>query len=150
MELWSEVSKVMSRASDIKATRMMNADEVREAAVTHEIGVHSYSHESMEFEDDEFFADDFRKCVGYFREELELPLEIYAFPNGSYRADQLTYLDEQGIRRILLVGENYARREQKVLPRFTVYGATPAEAKIRALGYNARQSSLPQSATANN
>ena len=84
-ELWSEVSKVMHRAADIKATRMMNADEVREAAATHEIGVHSYSHESMEFEDDEFFEDDFRKCVAYFRDELALPLEIYAFPNGSYR-----------------------------------------------------------------
>ena len=147
LELWSEVSNVMSRASEIKATRMMNAADVREAAATHEIGVHSYSHESMEFEDDEFFQDDFRKCVAYFRDDLDLPLKIYAFPNGSYRPDQVTYLDKQGIQRILLVGENYARREQKVLPRFTVYGATPAEAKIRALGYNARQSSLQPSAS---
>lgn len=149
MELWSEVSQVLARVSDVKSTRMMNGREVAEAAVMHEIGVHSFSHESMEFEDDEFFQNDFQKCVSYFRDQLRLPLEIYAFPNGSYRGDQVAYLDRQGIKRILLVGESYARREQKVLPRFTVYGASPAEVSIRALGYNARKG-WPQAASTNN
>jgi len=134
LELWSEVSVVMARASHLK-TRMMNASEIRDAATVHEIGVHSYSHESMEFEDEEFFEEDFQKCVGYFQEELRLPLQIYAFPNGSYRPEQITYLENQGIQRILLVGENYAGRGLRVLPRFTLYGATPAEARMRALGY---------------
>jgi peptidoglycan/xylan/chitin deacetylase (PgdA/CDA1 family) len=142
-ELWAEVAKVLARVSDVSTTRMMSAHDVAEAAVSHEIGVHSYSHESMEFEDDEFFQSDFQKCVSYFRDQLRLPLQIYAFPNGSYRPDQITYLDRQGIKRILLVGEGYARRDQKVLPRFTVYGASPAEVSIRALGYNARKGLLP-------
>jgi peptidoglycan/xylan/chitin deacetylase (PgdA/CDA1 family) len=141
MEVWSEVSGVMARASDLKPTRMMSASDIRDAATTHEIGVHSYSHESMEFEDEEFFEDDFRKCAGYFHEELRLPLQIYAFPNGSYRPEQITYLEKQGIRRILLVGEDYAERGLRVLPRFTVYGATPAEARMRALGYPRRPQS---------
>lgn len=148
MELWSEVSAVMAQASDIRATRMMSASDVRGAATAHEIGVHSYTHESMEFEDEEFFEADFQKCVEYFREELALPLQIYAFPNGSYRSEQLAYLEKQGIQRILLVSENYARRGQQVLPRFTVYGATPAEARIRALGYNAGKNLEPQRPTA--
>ncbi len=146
-ELWSEVSAVMARGSDLKATRMMSTADVRDAAAVHEIGVHSYSHESMEFEDEEFFEDDFQKCVGYFHEELRLPLQIYAFPNGSYRPEQITYLEKQGIQRILLVGEDYAGRDQRVLPRFTIYGATSAEARIRALGYNASKSSKQQPAT---
>ena len=149
LELWADVSTVMARASDIKATRMMDAADVREAAATHEIGVHSYSHESMEFEDEKFFEDDFQKCVAYFRDELRLPLQIYAFPNGSYRPEQIAYLDKQGIQRILLVGENYARREQRVLPRFTIYGATPAETRLRALGYNARKGPMQLSAKMN-
>lgn len=150
MELWSEVSAVMSRASDLKATRMMSAADIRQAAAEHEIGVHSYTHESMEFENEEFFETDFQTCVGYFREELRLPLQIYAFPNGSYRQEQIAYLEKQGIQRILLVGEDYARRGLRVLPRFTVYGATPAEARIRALGYNARKGPEQQRPTANN
>jgi len=135
MEVWSEVAGVMARASDLKATRMMNASDVRDAAAAHEIGVHSFSHESMEFEDEGFFEDDFRKCAGYFHDELRLPLQIYAFPNGSYRPEQITYLEKQGIQRILLVGEAYAQRGLRVLPRFTVYGTTPAETRMRALGY---------------
>lgn len=139
-ELWADISAVMAKASHLKITRMMSASDVRGAAVVHEIGVHSYSHESMEFEEEEFFEDDFQKCVKYFREELRLPLSIYAFPNGSYRPEQTAYLEKQGVRSILLVGEEYARRGQRVLPRFTIYGATPAEVKIRSLGYNARNS----------
>lgn len=140
LELWSELSNVMARASDVAATRMMRASDIRNAAELHEIGVHSYSHESMEFEEEEFFEDDFQKCAKYFREELRSHLNIYAFPNGSYRPEQITYLEKQGMEFILLVGEDYARAGQRVLPRLTLYGATPAEVKIRSLGYNVRKS----------
>jgi hypothetical protein len=70
-------------------------------------------------------------------------LQIYAFPNGSYRPEQITYLENQGIQRILLVGEDYAGRGLRVLPRFTVYGATPAEARMRALGYLSKPQTMP-------
>lgn len=143
-ELWSEVAAVIARASDLKRTLMMSVSDIRAAAGRHEIGAHSYSHESMEFEDEEFFEADFQKCLGFFNDELRLPLQTYAFPNDSYRPEQIAYLEEQGIQHILLVGENYARRGSRVLPRFTIYGTTPAEARIRALGYNARKSSKQQ------
>jgi peptidoglycan/xylan/chitin deacetylase (PgdA/CDA1 family) len=138
-ELWPAVAALMSKAPNVKATRMMSAADVRAAAGTHEIGAHSYSHESMQFEDERFFEDDFQKCVNYFRAELRLPLSVYAFPNGSYRPEQITYLERQDVQYILLVGEQYARRQQKVLPRFTIYGDTPTEVKIRALGYGTPQ-----------
>lgn len=138
-ELWAEINRVIAKASNLKSTRMMNEAEVREAAKTHEMGVHSYSHESMEFESQEFFENDFQKCVKYFSDHLRLPLYIYAFPNGSYRPEQTAFLERQGIQNILLVGEKHARSGQGVLPRLTVYGVTPAEVTIRAVGYNARK-----------
>ena len=149
-ELLSEVSNVMSRAANINGTRMMNVADVRHAAEKHEIGVHSYSHESMEFESEKFFVDDFQACVEYFQTDLQLPLTIYAFPNGSYRSEQVTYLEKEGMQRILLVGETYARRDQKVLPRFTIYGSSAAEVTIRALGYNARPAAAQTAAAAPN
>ena len=134
-ELWRGVEDLINN-SDATATRMMNREEIREIAGVHEIGVHSFSHESMEFEPDEFFETDFEKCRDYFENKLGLPLETYAFPNGSYRAGQIEALRAKGIRHILLVGEDYARRETDVFPRFTIYGASKIETRFQALGFN--------------
>ncbi len=134
-ELWQQIEDLMNN-SDFPKTRMMNREEIREIAETHEIGVHSFSHESMEFESDAFFADDFEKCADYFENKLKLPLEIYAFPNGSYRKEQIGVLRERGIKHILLVGENYANISESVFPRFTIYGSSKLETRFQALGIN--------------
>ena len=134
-ELWREIESLIDN-SDFRPTRMMNREEIREIAESHEIGVHSFSHESMEFETDAFFADDLEKCFDYFENKLGLPLEIYAFPNGSYRAGQIAVLQARGIKHILLVGEDYARRDENVFSRFTIYGSSKLETRFQALGFN--------------
>ena len=134
-ELWRSVEASID-ASDFNRTRMMSREEIKEIAREHEIGVHSFSHESMEFEPDEFFEDDFEKCARYFENELGLPLETYAFPNGSYREAQIESLRAKGIRHILLVGEDYARKGSDVFPRFTIYGSSKLETRFQALGFN--------------
>ena len=134
-ELWRGVEDLINN-SGAPETKMMNRDEIREIAATHEIGVHSFSHESMEFEPEEFFESDFEKCRDYFENTLGLPLEIYAFPNGSHRAGQIEALRAYGIKHILLVGEDYARRGADVFPRFTIYGASRIETRFQALGIN--------------
>ena len=134
-QLWRGIEELIKNG-DFQTTRMMNRDEIREIAESHEIGVHSFSHESMEFETDAFFEDDFEKCAVYFENKLELPLEIYAFPNGSYREEQIRALLDRGIRHILLVGEDYARKNESVFPRFTIYGSSKTETRFQALGFN--------------
>jgi peptidoglycan/xylan/chitin deacetylase (PgdA/CDA1 family) len=141
VELWGHIAATMEKADGLSLTRMMSAGDIREASTRHEIGVHSFSHESMGFEDDAFFREDLRRCFDYFRDTLRLPLEIYAFPNGSYRDEQIPLLEGEGIKHILLVDEKFADRRRHVYPRLTMYGETPLEAKFLALGYKARQSS---------
>jgi peptidoglycan/xylan/chitin deacetylase (PgdA/CDA1 family) len=139
-ELWGHVASVMERAGELKFTRMMSAGEIREASGRHEIGVHSFSHESMGFEDNDFFLDDLRRCFTYFQETLRLPLDIYAFPNGSYRDEHIPLLEAEGLKHFLLVDERFADRDRNVYPRFTMYGETALEARFLALGYKARKS----------
>ena len=55
--LWARVEELMDRGGFVSTTRMMSVDDVRLAAKEHEIGAHSYSHESMAFESDEYFLD---------------------------------------------------------------------------------------------
>jgi peptidoglycan/xylan/chitin deacetylase (PgdA/CDA1 family) len=133
--LWRPIEDLI-KTSDFRQTRMMNREEIREIADVHEIGVHSFSHESMEFETDAFFEDDFEKCADYFKNKLGLPLETYAFPNGSYRDAQIAVLRARGIKHILLVGEDYAAKGETVFPRFTIYGSSKLETRFQALGFN--------------
>lgn len=142
-----EMAPVLERNPPDGGTRMMNRTEVRQAARDHEIGAHSFSHDSMGFESDEFFERDTDECVAYFAQTLELPLWTYAFPNGSYKGSQLDPLRRRGIRHILLTGEKIAAQHPAdgVYPRLTITAETPAEARFQALGYRRpRIGALPQ------
>jgi peptidoglycan/xylan/chitin deacetylase (PgdA/CDA1 family) len=96
LELWASLMPVMSKVDISNATRMLDFDQVKEVAGTHEIGAHSYSHQSMEFESDQFFEQDFLDCKKFMDEELGLSCYIYAFPNGSHRESQINSLREWG------------------------------------------------------
>jgi len=135
--LLESVAGVIAKAPG-RTTRMMDVADVRAIAAHHEVGSHSYSHESMAFEPDAFFREDFERSARLFRERLDLPLRVYAFPNGSYRPEQVDWLRERGVERVLLVEETPSAPGNRVHPRITVYGATPLEARFRALGHHAR------------
>lgn len=137
--LWPQIEGLMAKAGPHRVTRMMSADDVRAAAQNHEIGAHSFGHESMAFENDEFFRADARLCFDYFSATLRLPLSIYAFPNGSHRAGQSEWLRQEGIEHVLLVGERFSTVETHVHPRFTIYGLSAAETRFQALGYHGRK-----------
>lgn len=137
--LWASLDAIMQKAGNPDATRMMNREETLQAAAIHEIGAHSYSHESMGFESNEFFEEDLQQCIRYFDEQLHVPLSIYAFPNGSHREEQITLLGNKGIRHILLVGENFSSGRGSVHSRFTIYGETCRETRFQALGCKARE-----------
>ena len=60
--VWEELQGPMSKVEIERPTRMMSSEDVAAAAAAgHEIGSHSYSHESMEFVDDDDFVEDFER-----------------------------------------------------------------------------------------
>jgi peptidoglycan/xylan/chitin deacetylase (PgdA/CDA1 family) len=132
--IWESIGPFLEDSPE-GSTRMMTADEIKQISGPTEIGVHSYSHESMGFESNDFFQDDFVKCRNYFAETLNLPLATYAFPNGSYRPEQIEFLRDNGIGNILLVDEKFADRETDVFTRLTIYGNSEREIQMKALGY---------------
>ena len=133
--LWPHIEATMDKADDRNGTVMMNAEDVKAASSEHEVGVHSYSHESMAYESEEFFQDDLAKCRVFFAETLRLPLTVYAFPNGSYRSSQVQTLLDGGMKQVLLVDERRARRPARVFPRLTISGSSVDEIVFQSLGY---------------
>jgi peptidoglycan/xylan/chitin deacetylase (PgdA/CDA1 family) len=133
-KLWEAVDGSLS-SFEHPATRMMSVEELRSISDETELGVHSFDHESMGYEDQTFFADDLEKCKEFFADQMKRPVNIYAFPNGSYRPEQIDYLRQNGIEKVLLVDEAFAERESSVLTRFTVFGENGAEITLRSLGF---------------
>jgi peptidoglycan/xylan/chitin deacetylase (PgdA/CDA1 family) len=138
--LWPNIQRAMDRAGDFARVRMMSrADVVEFAGLPGSlVGAHSFSHDSMAFESDEFFNDDLGRCFAYFREQLGTDLTTYAFPNGSFRPRHVEMLQARGIRHILLVEEKLTAGQSDVVPRLTIGGRTTHEAYLRSIGFGAR------------
>jgi peptidoglycan/xylan/chitin deacetylase (PgdA/CDA1 family) len=116
-----------------RPTRMMSAADVAAAhAAGHEVGAHSYSHESMEHVGDEAFLADFRRCRDVLARAGCERCDVYAFPNGSHRPGQPELLRQHGVRHVLLVGERPSAPEAGVHTRLTLRGASLAELRARA------------------
>lgn len=141
---------VIGRA-DLPATKMLGTKEVVEIARAHDVGCHSLRHASFHAESDASFQEDFRGCQEFFR-SLSLPLEVYAFPNGSFRASQVSWLLEQGVKNVLLVEEALNERVpgRKIFSRVTGYGENLSLLKINLLrrGLGKPFSALPTSSGA--
>lgn len=116
-----------------RPTPMMSADDVIAAKDFVEFGAHSWAHASMAYESDAYFRQDLARCRDYFARHLGLPMAIYAFPNGSCRPEQLDAAFAEGLRHVLLVGEDFSR-DPRVHGRFTFVGNSRAEVRFRALG----------------
>lgn len=136
--LWRRIEEVMDRNGFVPTTRMMGIAEVVEAAKEHEIGAHSYSHESMAYESTEFFEKDLVECERLFRDRLKLPLDIYAFPNGAYRPELIDVARAHGIEHILLVSEKLATGTGGVFTRLTFSPQSGVEARFQALGWKSQ------------
>ena len=132
--VWAELQGPMSEVEIERPTRMMSREDVSAAAQAgHEIGSHSYSHESMEFLDDDEFVDDFKRCQGVLA-RVPCDATTYAFPNGSYRTGQIELLRDLGVQHVLLVGERPSRPDTNVHTRLTVRGHSLSELRVRAAG----------------
>lgn len=131
---WAAVRDALGDVEVERPTRMMSAAEVAAAAAAgHEIGSHSYSHESMEHLDDDAFIADFARSREALAGAGVAECSVYAFPNGSSRPGQAELLRERGVRHVLLVDEQPSRPGAFVHPRLTLRGDCVAELRARAV-----------------
>lgn len=129
-----DVVRLLDDTNADKFTPMMSLRETTLVGDFHELGCHSYSHESMEHVSEADFRRDIDRCAGFFA-SVGHPMNIYAFPNGSYRDEQIEILLAQGIEHVLLVDERPSTVTRGVHPRITMYGDSAAELRLRAMGW---------------
>ena len=134
----SELAKILlpqvAKEADFKPTRMMSLDQIREMALTHEVGAHSFEHASLGEETDQYARNDVDRCKQWFAEKLSRPMAIYAVPNGSYRRSQIEILRHAGMQHILLVDEDFSSPDCDVHKRFTFGAHSPHQARFKATG----------------
>lgn len=132
----ADVEALLGETSDAALTPMMSVDDVVAVGDLHEIGCHSYSHESMAPMDDEEFDGELDRCSAFFA-KLDWPMNVFAFPNGSYRPDQVEALLARGVEHVLVVDERPSTNVSGCHPRITMHGDSIAELRLRAMGWRA-------------
>lgn len=131
-------TRFFSQLGPYETTRMIRLHEMNDLLNYHEIGVHSYWHNNMGNESMEYFIDDFKLCQAFFQNNSFPPLDIYAFPNGSYRQEQIDYLKNNHIKHVLLVDDQYANAHSPH-SRFNIAAFDKYEVIFQALGINTRR-----------
>ena len=129
----AEIDRLLGETDPAAWTQMMSLSDVQAMAAVHELGSHSYSHESMGVVSDSEFADDLDRCTEFFA-GIRRPMSIFAFPNGSFRPGQIELVQRKGVKHVLLVGERPTRVGTGVYTRITMYGDSAAELRLRAMG----------------
>ncbi|MBF0328707.1 MAG: polysaccharide deacetylase family protein [Nitrospirae bacterium] len=133
-ELEEELMPQFLNMDNFVPTAMMSLEEVRQLIGVHELGAHSYSHASMRFESDEYFQRDMVNCRDYFLNFIKNPVDIYAFPNGSFREPQINMAKDFGYKHILLVNNSFSNYQTDVHNRFGFYANSKREGFFRAVG----------------
>lgn len=116
------------------ATPMMDLGDLKDIVDICEIGCHSFSHSNMGNESNEYFQSDLRKCKSWFRSAISIQPRIYAFPNGSYRQQQLDIAHHEGFETVLLVGDNFSKAQNSIHFRYGMSPRTISEAKFQITG----------------
>lgn len=135
-----------SRIDDYPKTRMIRLHEMNDIITEHEVGAHSYSHNSMGNESMPYFEDDFDRCRNFFAKHQFPTLDIYAFPNGCGNQAQVEYLRKNNVKYILLVQDQYAKNHSPYY-RFNIGAFNRYEAIFQSLGIKARKQSYGKSAS---
>lgn len=137
-ELWHIIEKWKLSLGTVPLTKPMTLEQLKSIAEQHDIGAHSYSHESMGYQSDEYFLADFERCSSFFETHLQQPIEIYAFPNGSYRKTQIGLLLQRSVRFVLLVEDKFASTRGPVLPRLNFSPRGRQDAALYATGIRSK------------
>jgi peptidoglycan/xylan/chitin deacetylase (PgdA/CDA1 family) len=134
LKLKNFILKQINSLSDFQPSAMMTLRDVAQIMNIHEVGAHSYSHASMDFESDDYLIRDLGMCKRWFMNNFNYSVDIYAFPNGSYKEHQITLVREAGFRHILLVNDKFSSPMVDNHNRFSFYGNSNSEMRFRAAG----------------
>ncbi|MDC0180999.1 polysaccharide deacetylase family protein [Pseudomonadota bacterium] len=124
----------IEKFKEMDTVEMMTKDDLVECSKIHEIGIHSYTHASMNYESDDFFENDLIECRDWFNNLLGYYPNIYAFPNGSYKESQILILKKYKILHTLLVNNSFSSCENNLHNRIKYHANTQHEMIFRALG----------------
>jgi len=114
-------------------TPMMSLADLQSLPDLVHLGAHSWEHASMEYESDDYLAQDILRCRTFFHEKLGQRLDTYAFPNGSCTEKQVELCHGAGIQHVLTV-QNGASSKSSPHSRFTFDASSGSSARYCVLG----------------
>ena len=100
------------------SSRMMDIEDIKSIINLHDIGIHSYSHSNMALETEEYVRNDMKKCREWFFSKFDRYPSIYAFPNSSYKKQDIQTALDLGYTNVLLVDNKFSSINTSIHYRF--------------------------------
>jgi peptidoglycan/xylan/chitin deacetylase (PgdA/CDA1 family) len=129
--LVAELDAQLGEADGVRIPPMLSRGDLAEVGRHHEIGLHSFDHDTMALESDAFFRGDLERCLAWAAAHLDARPAVYAFPNGSARPEQVRIARQAGVDDVLLGGERPSRAGAHTHPRITQYGDRESTLRLR-------------------
>ena len=134
-EQFPEITELVAHTDPARFTRMLSRAEIEPMIGEHEWGAHSVDHENMARLGDAEFLEQLALCEAML-DRMGSQMDVFAFPNGKFRWEQVDVLRARGVRSILLVGDRPARLDERAYTRINLYGDSAAEIRLRAAGHH--------------
>lgn len=134
-ELEYLIKKQLGERLEELSTPMMNQKDILKILEYYDWGAHSYDHANMREESETFFTKDLENCKNWFKNMLNIDPFIYAFPNGSYRPEQLQIAKRLGFTNLLLVDDDFSSLGNECHLRFGFEANSMKEMRVKATGF---------------
>ena len=134
-KLLNKFSSEIESLNSKQKTKIMNLRQVNDTKTICELGIHSYEHATMTNESIDYFKNDLKKSINFFESNFSNKPVIYAFPNGKYNNQHISYLKYKKFKYILLVGNNINKfNSTGIFYRNQVLGSSLKKNQFTSLG----------------
>ena len=134
ISLRNRIDRIIGKDFYQFSSKMLSLSNLKEIESYCDLGAHSFYHSNMSVESKKFVTQDMIECKKWFKKKLNKEVDIFAFPNNSYKKEQVDLALELGYAYILSVNNTVVDRSTNFYDRIGIDATSKAEAIFKVLG----------------
>lgn len=134
ISLQNDIDRIIGSDFNQFSSKMLSLSNLKEIEPYCDIGAHSFYHSNMSVESKKFVTQDMVECKKWFKKNLNKEVDIFAFPNNSYKKEQIDLALELGYSYILTVNGAVVDHSSDYYDRIGIDATSKSEAIFKVLG----------------
>ena len=134
ISLQNRIDRIIGEEFYQFSTKILSLSNLNEIKPYCDLGAHSFYHSNMSVESKKFVTQDMVECKKWFKKNLNKEVDIFAFPNNSYKKEQIELALELGYSYVLTVNGAAVDQSSDYYDRIGIDATSKAEAIFKVLG----------------